>query len=72
MTKITATNDGFNMVAGEGSRLKREQLFDEINRLKDSTERANLIHSYYKLFSFLEEDIRMALREAARNPYKEK
>jgi hypothetical protein len=62
-------NDGFKMVAGEAARLKREQLHREIGRLKDPTERANLEHTYSKLFMFLEEDIRAALRVAGSNPY---
>ena len=56
-------------VAGEGARLKREQLYREIGKLKDPTERANLEHTYSKLFMFLEEDLGRALRIAANNPY---
>ncbi len=56
-------------VAGEGARLKREQLYREIGRLKDPTERANLEHTYSKLFMFLEEDLERALKMAARQPY---
>lgn len=44
-------------IAGEGARLKREQLHREIGRLKDPTERANLEHTYSKLFMFFEEDL---------------
>lgn len=63
-------NDGFKMVAGEGARLKRQQLEREICSLpKDSVIRANLLHTMSKLFMFLEEDIRGALRTAAKNPY---
>ncbi len=58
-------------VAGEGARLKREQLYREIGRLKDPTERANLEHTYSKLFMFLEEDLARALRIAGRQPYQE-
>jgi len=58
-------------VAGEGARLKREQLYHEIGRLKDPTERANLEHTYSKLFMFLEEDLGRALRIAGRNPYRQ-
>lgn len=61
------TTDGFHMVAGQGTKLKREQLYAEIGRLKDPTERANLTHTYYKLFAFLEEDIRAGLCEAKRS-----
>jgi len=64
---MNGTNDGFKMVAGEGARLKREQLYREIERLKDPTERANLGHTFSKLFMFLEEDIRRALRMAGRS-----
>lgn len=64
--------NGFSMVAGEGARLKRQQLAREIGQLKDPTERANLDHTFSKLFMFLEEDIRAALKEAARNPYLER
>lgn len=66
---VQATNDGFKMVAGEGTRLKREQLEREICSVQDSTLRSNLLHTFSKLFMFLEEDIRMALKEAGRNPY---
>jgi hypothetical protein len=65
---IGPTNDGFKMVAGEGARLKREQLHREIGQVQDETLRANLEHTYGKLFMFLEEDIRRALREAGRAP----
>lgn len=61
----------WQVVAGEGSRLKREQLYCEIGRLKDPTERANLEHTYSKLFMFFEEDLARALRIAANNPYLE-
>lgn len=61
--------DGFKMVAGEGARLKREQLEREISMLKSEPERSNLLHTFSKLFMFLDEDIRAALREAANNPY---
>jgi hypothetical protein len=54
----------FNAVAGEGARLKRDQLEREIGKLRDSTERANLAHTFSKLFMFLEEDLAVALREA--------
>lgn len=64
-------NDGFKMVASQGAALKRQQLEREICSLPhDSVQRANLLHTFSKLFMFLEEDIRMALKEAARNPYK--
>jgi hypothetical protein len=56
-------------IAGEGARLKRDQLDREIGKLKDPTERANLSHTFSKLFMFFEEDLAIALREAARNPY---
>lgn len=65
-----SANNGFSMVAGEGARLKRRQLEQEICELpRDSVLRANLLHTSSKLFMFLEEDIRNALKEAARNPY---
>lgn len=57
-------------VAGEGARLKREQLHREIGRLKDPTERANLEHTYSKLFMFLEDDLAAVVRVAADNPYR--
>jgi hypothetical protein len=57
-------------VAGEGARLKREQLYNEIERLKDPIERSNLGHTYSKLFMFFEEDLARALKTAANNPYK--
>jgi hypothetical protein len=41
----------------QGTKLKREQLHREIGRLKDATERANLEHTYSKLFMFLEDDL---------------
>lgn len=66
---MTPTNDGFKMVAGEGARLKRQQLEREICKIKEEPLRANLLHTFSKLFMFLEEDIRAALRMAARNPY---
>lgn len=56
-------------VAGHGAQLKREQLHREIGRLKDPTERANLEHTYSKLFMFLEDDLELALRIAANQPY---
>jgi len=56
-------------VATQGTQLKREQLYREIGKLKDPTERANLEHTYSKLFMFLEEDLERALRMAANNPY---
>ena len=49
-------------VATEGAKLKREQLHNEIGKLKDPTERANLEHTYSKLFMFLEEDLERVLR----------
>ena|SRR5690349_23859390 len=61
---------GWQMIAGEGARLKREQLEREIGRLKDPTERSNLEHTFSKLFMFLEDDIHVALRMAANNPYR--
>jgi hypothetical protein len=65
-----SANDGFKMVAGQGAALKRKQLEREICSLPhDSVLRANLLHTFSKLFMFLEEDIRDALRVAARNPY---
>lgn len=68
---LKATNDGFKMVAGQGASLKRQQLEREICSLPhDSVLRANMLHTFSKLFMFLEEDIRMALKEAARNPYR--
>lgn len=62
-------NNGFRIVAGEGATLKHRQLEREICQLGDPTERANLQHTFSKLFMFLEEDIRGALKEAARQPY---
>jgi len=65
-----SANDGFKMVAGQAAILKRQQLEREICSLPhDSVLRANLLHTFSKLFMFLEEDIRGALRMAARNPY---
>lgn len=69
---MRATDDGFKMVAGESAVLKRQQLEREICSLPhDSVIRANLLHTFSKLFMFLEEDIRMALKEAGRNPYRD-
>ena len=59
----------WDMITTEGSRLKRIQLHREISHLKDPTERANLEHTYSKLFMFLEEDIERALRIAGQSPY---
>lgn len=67
---MTPTNDGFKMVAGEAATLKRRQLEREICTVKDQTLRSNLLHTFSKLFMFLEEDIRDALKIAARNPYR--
>lgn len=50
-------------IATEGAKLKREQLSIEINKLKDETERANLNHTFSKLFMFLEEDLERVLRK---------
>jgi len=61
--------NAWNSVATEGTRLKREQLYREIEKLKDPIERSNLGHTYSKLFMFLEEDIARALKIAANNPY---
>lgn len=44
-------------VATDGTQKKREQLYDEINKVRDETLRANLTHTYYKLFSFLDDDL---------------
>lgn len=52
----------WSRTAGEGARFKREQLYNEIGRLKDPTERANLEHTYSKLFMFLEEDLERLLK----------
>lgn len=59
----------WNAVAGEGARLKREQLYREIGRVKDPILRANLEHTYSKLFMFLEDDLAAALRMARNSPY---
>lgn len=56
-------------IATEGARLKRDQLDREIGKLKDPTERANLGHTFSKLFIFFEEDLARALKIAANNPY---
>ena len=53
-------------IATEGAKLKREQLEREIGRLKDSTERGNLTHTFSKLFMFLAEDHERLLRRIAR------
>lgn len=66
---MTPTNDGFKMVAGEAATLKRRQLEHEICQIKEEPLRSNLLHTFSKLFMFLEEDIRGALKTAARNPY---
>jgi hypothetical protein len=55
-------------VARGAARLKREQLYREIGKLKDPLERGNLEHTYSKLFMFLEEDLKWALQEAGRAP----
>lgn len=49
-------------VATEGARLKREQLSREIGALRDPTERANLSHTFSKLFMFLEDDLERLLK----------
>lgn len=50
-------------VAGEGARLKREQLEREICSLpQDSVLRANLLHTFSKLFMFLDEDLERLLK----------
>lgn len=59
----------FYDIATEGARLKRDQLEREIGRLKDPTERANLGHTFSKLFMFFEEDLDRALRIAGNQPY---
>ena len=59
----------WDVVAGEGARLKRKQLAREIGRLPNEIDRSNLSHTMDKLFMFLEDDLRAALREAANNPY---
>jgi hypothetical protein len=56
-------------ITSEGTRLKREQLADEISRIPDEQLRANLRHTMSKLFMFLEDDLEAALREAARTPF---
>lgn len=56
------TEDAWGAVATEGARLKREQLHREIGKLKDPTERANLEHTYSKLFMFLDEDLERLVR----------
>lgn len=53
---------GWNSIATEGAKLKREQLEREIAKLKDPTERANLGHTISKLFMFLEEDLERTLK----------
>ena len=55
-------SDGFKMVAGEGAVLKRRQFEREICQVADPTLRANLLHTFSKLFMFLDEDIRRALK----------
>lgn len=70
MDKFTSTNDGFKMVAGEAAVLKRQQLEREICKVENEVLRSNLLHTFSKLFMFLEEDIRIALKIAAKNPYK--
>ncbi len=60
---------GWEMIAGEGARLKRQQLEREICALPAGVARDNLLHTFSKLFMFLEDDIRAAMREAARSPY---
>ncbi len=69
MINMNVTNDGFKMVAGEGATLKRQQLEREICSLPNDVLRDNLLHTFSKLFMFLEEDIRLALKEADRNLY---
>lgn len=54
----------WEIVAREATRLKREQLYREISTLADPRERINLEHTYSKLFMFLEEDLKWALRVA--------
>lgn len=58
-------SDGFKMVATEAAILKRQQLEREICSLPhDSVLRANMLHTFSKLFMFLEEDIRFGLKKA--------
>ena len=54
--------EAWRAVATEGAKLKREQLDREIGKLKDETERANLGHTFSKLFMFLEEDLERLVR----------
>lgn len=54
--------EAWRTIATEGAKLKREQLDREIGKLKDPTERANLGHTFSKLFMFLEEDLERTLR----------
>lgn len=49
-------------VVGEGARLKREQLYREIGELPEPHQ-ANITHTYYKLFMFLDEDLATLRRE---------
>ena len=56
----------WSTVASEATRKKREQLFREIGEVADERIRSNLEHTYYKLFNFLDEDLRMMLRTGAR------
>lgn len=60
----------WNTVTTQGTQLKREQLYREISKVSDSTLRANLEHTYSKLFMFLEDDLARALRIAGNQPYK--
>jgi hypothetical protein len=58
----------WSLVATEGAKLKREQLYREISQLKNERERSNLEHTYSKLFMFLEDDIRMLIKRGKFEP----
>jgi hypothetical protein len=49
-------------VASYATQKKREQLYREINEVKDERVRSNLEHTYYKLFSFLDNDLAPLVR----------
>lgn len=47
----------WSTVASKATKLKREQLYREIMDVDDVRVRDNLEHTYYKLFSFLDDDL---------------
>lgn len=55
-------------IAGEGAKLKREQLYREIGKVTEKGLRSDLEHTFSKLFMFLEEDLSKAMLPAPPQP----